>query len=76
MLDVLLGKEHGRLIEDEHRVLVTASRAVPAEVFGGPDDREPRLVDRRQLARLLVEVEADIVAVQDGRGALGAPGAS
>jgi hypothetical protein len=42
-------------------VLVTASRAVPAEVFGGPDDREPRLIDRLQLARPPVEVESNLV---------------
>src|SRR5207253_1844955 len=62
-------------VQDEHRVLVAAARAVPAEVFGGPDDRQARLIDRRQFARRLVEVEPDLVAVEDGRRAavLGQP---
>ena len=67
-VDFLLGQEHGGLVEDEHRVLVAASRAVPAEVFRGPDDRQPRLVDRCQLARPPVEIELDVVAVEHGRG--------
>ena len=66
---LLLGKEHGGLVEDEHGVRAAAARAVAAQVFRGPDDRQPRLVDRRQFARVAVEVERDLVALEHGSGA-------
>jgi len=47
-LDLGVGHEHGRLVEEQHGVLEVLALPVALELLGGPHDRPERLGDRRE----------------------------